>query len=114
MSVINFPYTSCNFDNISAESMKSKLALEELLFDKLESNSHLLSLAETPICEQFINDPVVSQLMLDCILDGIENSNQKIQFECQELLKDYEARNFFFRQTASKLYLSFSKKLMGD
>ena len=73
MSVINFPYTSCNFDNISAESMKSKLALEELLFDKLESNSHLLSLAETPICEQFINEPVVSQLMLDCILDGIEN-----------------------------------------
>lgn len=100
--------------NISAEVMTSKLAIEELLFDKLKRNSQLLSLAETPIGEQFINDPLLSQLMLDCILDGIENSNEKIKFECQELLENYEARNFVFRQTASKLYFSLGKKLLGN
>jgi len=96
--------------SISAVDMKSKLALEELLWDKLESNSQLLSLAETPVCEQFINDPLVSQLMLDCILDGINNSNEKIQYECQALLENCEARNLFFQQTATKLYFSLGKK----
>jgi len=97
--------------NISRDGVKSNLALEELIFDKLESKSQLLSLAETPVCEQFVNDPLVSQLMLDCILDGLENSNEKIQFECRDLLEKHEARDLFFRQTATKLYFSISQKL---
>jgi len=100
--------------DIAAVDMKSKLALEELLCDKLESNCQLLSLAETPICEQFVNDPLVSQLMLDCILDGIENSNEQIQSECRELLEKHETRDLFFRRTATKLYFSICKKLRDN
>jgi hypothetical protein len=97
--------------SISVDGMKSNLALEELLFDQLESESQLLSLAETPVCEQFINDPLVSQLMLDCILDGIQNANMRIRLECRELIENCEARNMLFRKVALKLYISLIKKL---
>lgn len=99
--------------NIAGVDMKPKLAVEELIWAKLSGNSQLLSLAETPVCEQFINDPLVSQLMLDCILDGIENSNEEIQSECLELIEKYEARNLFFEQIASRLYFSLGRKLLG-
>lgn len=99
--------------NISEVDIKPRLALEQLIWGKLSGNSQLLSLAETPVCEQFINDPIVSHLMLDCILDGIENLNEEIQSDCRELIEKYEARNLFFKQMASKLYFLLGRKLLG-
>jgi hypothetical protein len=100
--------------SFSGKDVNAKATLEEVVLENLESNTQLASLAKTPISEVFINAPLVSQLILDCIIGGLENSDEKTQLECVQLLGNNKARNFFIWQTALKLHLLFGKKHLDN
>lgn len=88
--------------------VSSTSASEETLFttviNQLRINPQLLSLVEIPIKDMFIEHPTLNQLILDCIVDCLNNTNARIKFECNNLLEDEKARNLFCNQISLQLY----------
>lgn len=96
-----------SFGQLSHQNPSSSLG-EETLFttviNKLKSNPQLLSLAEMPVKDMFIEHPTLNQLILDCIVDCLNNTNARIKFDSKNLLEDEKARELFCSQIRLHLY----------
>lgn len=96
-----------SFVQLSHQNPSSSLG-EETLFatviNQLKSNPQLLSLVEIPIKDMFIEHPTLNQLILDCIVDCLNNTNARIKFDSKNLLEDEKARNLFCNQISLQLY----------
>ena len=99
--------SSNNFGHF-ARQLSPSVADDESLFiivmQHLKSNPKLLSLAETPIRDMFLENPTISKLIRDCIIDCLDNPNPRIRAECKHLLEDDVARELFCSQIGNELY----------
>lgn len=83
-------------------------ANDETLFttviNLLRRNPQLLSLVEMPIEDMFIEHPALNQLILDCLIDCFNKSNESIEIECKNLLDDEAAKALFCTKIRKELY----------
>ena len=99
--------SSNNFEHLSQQNLSgflNKDSLFEIVVQELKSNSHLLALAETPIADMFVQHPKLSQLILNCIIECLENSNATINEQCKHLIENDVDRDLFCSQVGKKLY----------
>jgi hypothetical protein len=102
------PHSSNNFGKMSNQNLSSADDEENLftiVIQQLKNNLNLLSMAETPIRDMFLESPTIRQLIHNCIIDCLENPKASIRLECKHLLEDGAARELFYSQIASKLYV---------
>lgn len=93
-----------HFSRQLSPSVADEESLFTIVIQQLRSNPKLLSLAETPIRDMFLENPAISKLIRDCIVDCLDNPNPRIRVECKHLLDDDVARELFCSQIDKELY----------
>jgi hypothetical protein len=100
-------HSSNNFGQISKQNL-SGVDDEESLFtiviEQLKSNPELLSLTKIPIRDMLLESPTISDLIRNCIIDCLDNSNASISAECKHLLADDVDREVFCKSISTQLY----------
>lgn len=96
-----------NFGHLSRQhspSVDDEESLFTIIIQQLKSNPKLLSLAGTPIRDMFLENPTLHKFIRDCIIDCLDNQNQRIRVECKNLLEDDVAKELFCSQIGKELY----------
>jgi hypothetical protein len=96
-----------SFGHISNQNYSladADISLLSVVVQQLKRNPHLLSLAETPIRDMFIEHPKLSELVRACLINCLNTPNQGIGLECNQLLKDEAAMELFCSRIGKELY----------
>lgn len=75
-----------------------------IVFEKLKSSVELSEMAEAASIENFFNNPIVSHLILGCILNNLENLSAKLKFECLHWLQDESSRAEMIEMIGKNIY----------
>lgn len=111
ISTNNFREISENDFFKSKNQVSFQPTLFDLVFEQLRSDPQLLESARSPSLEMFLNDPLLSQLVLNALLDLLEKSQEFVKNECQNLLLSNDGREFFCRVLGAQLFKELQREI---